>query len=219
MEDNADPRKRRRQDTKQAQSDESARETASARRQGRKIETVGELLHWSYANLASAQSAEQRGIAKHDRLCWMIRARLFKGLRDGTMKAGTLFADVRDLPSDCCVYCGAMPPPKLHGDHLIPKHRGGVESGDNLVWACRSCNSSKNALDLLEWYASRDSFPPLSLMRRYLKLAMMEAQSRSVMDVMLADKPAVTFSLEYVPTTYPAPGERLVLRKWTPREQ
>ena len=186
-------------------------------KQGRKIETVGKLLYWSYANLASAQSAEARGIAKHDRLCWMIRARLFKGLRDGTMTTGTLFADVRDMPSDRCVYCSATPPPKLHGDHLIPRHRGGAESGDNLVWACRSCNSSKHALDLLEWYASRNSFPPLALMRRYLKLAMMEAQSHAVMDLLLADRPAVAFSIDHVPTTYPALGERLALGKWTPR--
>ncbi|MFO0588124.1 MAG: hypothetical protein U0441_11320 [Polyangiaceae bacterium] len=56
-----------------------------------RIETVGDLLHWSYANLAAATAAEQRGIAKHDKLSWMIRARLFKGLRGGTMKVGTLF--------------------------------------------------------------------------------------------------------------------------------
>ncbi|WP_080681919.1 HNH endonuclease [Sorangium cellulosum] len=60
------------------------------------------------------------------------------------------------MPSDRCVYCGTTPPPKLHGDHLIPRHRGGPESGDNLVWACRSCNSSKNARDLLDVGRERD---------------------------------------------------------------
>lgn len=151
--------------------------------------------------------AEKRGLAKRDRLSWMIRAKLFKGLRNGTMNVGTLFADVLNMPSDHCIYCGATPPPKLHGDHLIPRHRGGPESGDNLVWACRPCNSSKNARDLLEWYASKDEFSPLALMRRYLKLAVAEARSREIMDVRLADKPAVTFSIDYVPTNYPEPGE------------
>ncbi|WP_437570883.1 HNH endonuclease [Sorangium sp. So ce542] len=123
------------------------------------------------------------------------------------MKVGSLFADVRDMPSDRCVYCGTTPPPKLHGDHLIPRHRGGPESGDNLVWACRSCNSSKNARDLLEWYASKAKFPPLLLLRRYLKLAMAEAEARQIMGARLVDRPSVTFPIEHVPVKYPQPSE------------
>ena len=37
----------------------------------------------------------------------------------------------------------------------IPTKRGGANTGDNLVWACRSCNSSKCAHDALEWLAKR----------------------------------------------------------------
>jgi hypothetical protein len=47
-----------------------------------------------------ATDAEKRGIARYDRVGWMTRARLFKGLRDATMNVGSLFADARDLPSD-----------------------------------------------------------------------------------------------------------------------
>lgn len=175
------------------------------RRGGRPLETVGELLYWSYAYLAAASAAEKAGLAQYDTRCWMIRARLFKRLRDGTMKISSLFSDVRDMPSDRCAYCGTTPPPKLHGDHLIPRHRGGPESGDNLVWACRSCNSSKCARDVLEWYASRMEFPPLLVLRRYLKLAIAEAESRQIMSAKLIDKPSVTFSLEHVPVDYPQP--------------
>lgn len=171
------------------------------------IATVGELLHWSYASLAAATAAEQRGLTSYDVGCWMIRAKLFKGLRQGTMKLGTLFADVREMPSDRCAYCSATAPPKLHADHLIPRHRGGPESADNLVWACRSCNSSKCARDLLERYASRDAFPPLILIRRYLKLAISEAQFKGCMDSKLAESPPLTFSLEHLPTYYPLVGE------------
>jgi len=177
------------------------------------VQTVGELLHWSYANLAALDAAQRRGIAKRDRICWMIRAKLFKGLRDGTMNVGTLFADLRDAPTDHCVYCGVVPPPKLTGDHLIPRSCGGLESGDNLVWACRSCNSAKNDRDLLEWYAAKNDFPSVFLMRRYLKLALAEAESRRVMDTPLSENPRVTFSLEYIPIKYPHPAERLALEK------
>jgi len=169
--------------------------------------TLGELLYWSYANLAAASTAEKAGIPRYDTRCWMVRARLYKGLREGTMKVSSLFADVRDMPTDRCVYCGTTPPPKLHGDHLIPRSRGGPESGDNLVWACRSCNSSKCARDMLEWYASREEFPPLLLLRRYLKLAIVEAEARQLMSAKLADSPPVTFSIEHIPTNYPQPSE------------
>lgn len=191
-----------------AESDSSDRAApAPPKKRTTKVETVGELLYWSYAYLAAASAAEKAGITRYDTRCWMIRARLFKGLRAGTMKVSSLFADVRDMPNDRCVYCGATPPPKLHGDHLIPRHRGGPESGDNLVWACRSCNSSKSAQDMLEWYASKAKFPPLQLIRRYLKLAMAEAEARHVMDAKLVDGPSVTFSIEHIPVKYARPSE------------
>lgn len=48
-----------------------------------------------------------------------------------------------------CVYCGATE--KLSLDHVHPVSRGGDNSIDNLVTACRSCNSSKGAKDKEEW--------------------------------------------------------------------
>jgi hypothetical protein len=179
----------------------------------RTFDTVGELLHWSYANLASLDAAYGRGLTKRDRICWGVRLKLYAGLRSGSMKVGTLFKDVLAAPTDRCVYCGTMPPPKLTGDHLIPKARGGLETGDNLVWACRACNSSKQGRDLLEWYAARTEFPSVTLMRRYLKLALVEADQRGVLDVAIADNPSVTFSLDYVPIKYPEPGQPFALTR------
>jgi hypothetical protein len=161
-------------------------------------ETVGELLHASYANLAMAHAAVMRDLAEYDVGAYMIRARLLRGLRTGAMHVGSLFADVRQMPVDRCAYCAIAPPLALHADHLIPRHRGGPESGDNLVWACRTCNTQRSARDLLEWYASQGRFAPLALLRRYLKLALLEAHHRDLMEAPLADKPSVTFSLEHV---------------------
>lgn len=167
------------------------------------IKEIGELLYWSYASLAAASVAEQRGLEQYDLKCWMVRAKLFKGLRQASMKLGSLFADVREMPSDRCAYCGAVQPPKLEGDHLIPRHRGGPESADNLVWACKPCNSSKGARDMLEWYAVRGAFPALHLVRRYLKLAIAEATAHNIMHAPLREGPEVTFSVMHIPVYYP----------------
>ena len=48
-----------------------------------------------------------------------------------------------------CVYCGATEDLTL--DHVIPLAGGGAHSEDNLVVACRRCNSSKQATPLAEW--------------------------------------------------------------------
>lgn len=175
------------------------------------VDTVGKLLHLSYANLASVDAAQSRGLPVRDRACWAVRQRLYAGLRSGKMRVRSLFADAMEMPADRCVYCGTEPPPKLTADHLIPKHRGGLDSADNLVWACRSCNSSKHSQDLLEWYAARQAFPSVLLMRRYLKLALAEAEALGAMDTLLVASPPVTFSVDYIPLDYPEPSAAGVL--------
>lgn len=40
-------------------------------------------------------------------------------------------------------------------DHVVPVSRGGAHCVGNLVPACRSCNSAKNARTLTEWRKSR----------------------------------------------------------------
>jgi 5-methylcytosine-specific restriction endonuclease McrA len=49
-----------------------------------------------------------------------------------------------------CTYCGAKPTKtnnvKLHVDHLNPKILGGVDTLENLVTACQTCNIGKGTL-------------------------------------------------------------------------
>ncbi len=42
-----------------------------------------------------------------------------------------------------CVYCGAVN--GLEVDHVVPLSRGGANTMQNIVVACRSCNATKNA--------------------------------------------------------------------------
>lgn len=171
------------------------------------VTTVGELLHWSYANLAMAHAAVSSKAEKYGRTHFMIRARLYAGLNNGTMKIGPLADDERlkmILPQACC-YCGRRQ--FLSVDHLIATKRGGANAGDNLVWACRSCNSSKGARDAIEWLAERRPFPPLLLLRRYLKLAIEMSRERQLMDIRLVEAPELPFSLSTIPKAYPLPGQ------------
>lgn len=173
--------------------------------------TVGELLHWSYANLAMAHAAVDKKAGKYSQVHFMIRSRLFKGLQAGTMRIGPLADDERlkmILPQACC-YCAGED--HLAADHLFPRKKGGAHSGDNLVWACRSCNSSKGATDALEWLARKATFPSLLLLRRYLKLAVEVTEERGLMAAAIEAAPALPFALEHIPRTYPAPSG---LRLW-----
>lgn len=52
-----------------------------------------------------------------------------------------------------CAYCGATGDMSL--DHVVPVSRGGRHEIDNLLPACRSCNSSKGAKLLEEWLPLR----------------------------------------------------------------
>jgi len=48
-----------------------------------------------------------------------------------------------------CLYCGQIV--KLTMDHVIPLSRGGEHTKENVVGACRSCNSAKKDRPLEEW--------------------------------------------------------------------
>ena len=172
------------------------------------LNTLGDLLHWSYANLAMAHAAVEDGSQTYGRTHFIIRSRLFKGLQTGKMNVGSLIIDEKlklQAPT-ACVYCGASQ--KLSGDHIIPPSKGGRDSGDNLVLACRSCNSSKSDTDFLEWWARKQqTFPPLMLLRRYLKLAMEHSTEKEVLAASLDGLPVLPFSTEQIPTKYPAPAE------------
>ena len=173
--------------------------------------TIGESLYWSYANLAMTHAAVKHGAPKCGQVHFMIRAKLYKGLCTGKMNIGSLAEDEKlklVLPQACC-YCGSKA--NLSVDHLIPTKRGGPDDGDNMVWSCRSCNSSKGAKDVLDWLAGQGRFPPLLLLRRYLKLAVQICGERGVMNSLLDEPiPDLPFALERVPHRFPRPCEATV---------
>lgn len=175
-----------------------------------KIRTLGESLYWSYANLGMAHAAVKKGDISYHTGHFIIRNRLYTGFRNGTMNISALADDERlklVLPQACC-YCSSRN--HLAVDHLISRKRGGLDRGDNMVWACRSCNSSKGATDVLEWLEKREQFPPLLLLRRYLKLSINFSKQNGYMDSLLGEHLNLPFSLSAIPHDFPQPAKLLL---------
>lgn len=58
----------------------------------------------------------------------------------------------RQLERGICYYCGKrVSPQELTMDHKIPLSRGGLSIRDNIVPACKECNSKKKYLSPWEW--------------------------------------------------------------------
>lgn len=165
------------------------------------INTVREHIAWSYANLACAHSAIESGAKKYGRVNYMIRAKLNKGLLSGSMSMRSMFDDEKvkyQYPQSCC-YCGSKD--RIHIDHLIPQIKGGQDGTDNLVWACRSCNSSKGARDVLVWLESKGWQPSILLLRRFIKLVAKYCDENNLLDQPLAEvsKQNLPFQLMALP--------------------
>lgn len=174
-----------------------------------KITTVKEHIFWSYANLAMAHSAITQNRDKYSTLNYMIRARLYKGLMTGTMNIASIVDDekIKIKQGTTCSYCHSTA--DITADHLIPKYRGGENSAENIVCACKSCNSSKGKKDLLEWYAYKNEFPPLMLLRRYLKLLHNFSEEHNILDIEIEalDNSTIPFRIDLIPYDYPNPSE------------
>ena len=175
----------------------------------RELKTVKEILFWSYANLAMAHSAVDRKQEKYATFNYMIRAKLFKGLMEGSMNIRTLFDDekIKLLSGSKCSYCGSTE--NLALDHIFSQKMGGKDSGDNLIYACRSCNSSKGKKDMMEWMNDKNIFPPLMVLRRYLKLVVNYCIEENLMEQTLDDlkNQKHPFKIEFIPISYPKPDE------------
>lgn len=145
------------------------REAANARRRGvprsaRELARHSERQKQVRAEGGEARRAMERERARQWRLANPEAARR-KGQRDTSRRtARKRNADVRavserdlrrllDRQRGRCFYCDQPEPTTL--DHLIPLVRGGRHSIGNLVWACRTCNTSKGGRLVVEYRFGR----------------------------------------------------------------
>lgn len=61
-----------------------------------------------------------------------------------------------DKFSHTCAYCGISV--DLEQDHIMPLSCGGTNTINNIVPACRHCNASKGARNVVDWYKSTSYF-------------------------------------------------------------
>ena len=64
-----------------------------------------------------------------------------------------------------CVYCNSIK--SLSLDHIIPVSKGGDTTLNNMVLACRSCNSSKSNKDVFVWCRSKNIIIPKIILDKF----------------------------------------------------
>lgn len=102
------------------------------------------------------------GISSHKRYKHKRRALMKNSLFDLTTRdIDKIFK--RDIG---CVYCNNIK--NLSLDHITPVSKGGDTTFNNMVLACRSCNSSKRDKNVFSWCKSKNIIIPkivISLLR------------------------------------------------------
>jgi hypothetical protein len=174
-----------------------------------KLTTVKEFIFYSYANLAMAHMAIENNHEKYGMINYMVRAKLFKGLKSGEINIRSIFDDekIKITTGQKCNYCGSEK--NLALDHIFPKKLGGLDNAENLVLACRSCNSSKGKKDLIEWMYFKGEFLPIMIIRRYLKLTYNYCSSNNLLELDAVDlkELELPFNISLLPTNFPRPKE------------
>jgi hypothetical protein len=140
------------------------------------VKTIRDLIFWQYAKLI-AKSAGQAG------KFGFIMDR-FKKLQSGDIEwSGAIREYIKEQEVvGRCIYCGSTK--DLSVDHLIPRARGGPESGDNAVTACKSCNSSRGDKGIYEWFqlSGRNEVPRI-VEGKYLKELYAVHERKGALDV------------------------------------
>ena len=109
------------------------------------VRTIRDLIYWQYAKIIG----ESAGFGKKQFAFVMDR---FKKLQSSEIEWSTAIREYvkeREKPNEC-LYCGAKQ--NISTDHLIPRSKGGPDTADNAVIACKKCNSSKGEKGIYEWF-------------------------------------------------------------------
>ena len=109
------------------------------------VKSVKDLIYWQYAKII----AESAGIGKKDYGFVMTK---FKQLKQGEIFWNEIreYIKEKEHPNEC-IFCGTTT--NLTLEHLLPRSHRGPDVEKNLVWICKSCNSSKGSRRLYEYFA------------------------------------------------------------------
>lgn len=141
------------------------------------VKTVRDLIYWEYAKLIS-------GSAVGDRKNYGFIMHTFMKLKEGNLSPSDILRENKMLVKDekHCAYCGTSTE-KLEWEHIIPHSKGGPDSIDNLVLACRNCNLKKGDKDPYEYYGLDHKYElPRIVLGKYLKLVYDECKKKNLLD-------------------------------------
>ena len=176
-------------------------------------EVLQEHFAYNYGRLRIALEAVRRGKTEYEKSDYISQAQFRKEFLAGKTEIPSFYEDERARigNNNNCLYCGGTT--HLSVDHLIPRLKSGTDSADNLIPACRTCNSSKGAKDMVLWRTSKQQFPALLVLRRYLKLAARWCETHDVMITpwIRADNQILPFDKRALLVKWPQPRE---LRLW-----
>lgn len=74
-----------------------------------------------------------------------------------------------------CAYCGSEDV-EIQRDHFVPFSRGGDDTADNIVPACRACNKKKGNKDPIKWVTTHFGKDVLAIILYYLKSRSLDAE-------------------------------------------
>jgi 5-methylcytosine-specific restriction endonuclease McrA len=153
------------------------------------VKTVRDLIYWEYAKLIAERAVGSRRQ-------WGFVMDRFRKLVEGRIKPSDIIRENKLLVESGkrCAYCGSER--GLSWEHIIPLSLGGPDDIDNLVLACRGCNSSKGDRDPYAWYLAeygeRGKYRvPRLVAGKCLKLFYERAES-----IGLLDKPLIQIGVE-----------------------
>ena len=180
----------------------------------RTFNTLAELIYWSYANLQMADAASSMGKIQYDKMCYMIRSKAYKAYCDGAWQISDLYKqqiEKLQQSNHTCAYCGKVfnSPKEATIDHIFPRIKGGTNEMENIVFACKTCNSSKGDKDMFGWYIEHfQIFPSIYLIANYLKKIYIYAKDNNLLDkpLVLLDDLKLPFDWHCIPLKYPAPS-------------
>ena len=129
------------------------------------VKTIRDLIYWEYAKLMA-------GSTVGDRKNYGFIMYSYKKLKDGSLNPSNILNENKKLFEDekRCAYCNTMDS-NLEWEHIIPRAKMVIDTMDNMVLACKTCNCSKGGRDPFEWYGLDKSYEvPRIVLGKYLKL-------------------------------------------------